>query len=145
MVSRNLGFQFLSSCVTVVSILPSLIGLQQSAALVANFDLECESDVLLAVVVGLVQLAIAFGLATEVDGFAGNEIFVGGFGRTVFAARENGMDDGERFIGCEGETSEEEPKLRPAVSHLFHHCTPAAARQVPVDDGAGGQAHGEKQ
>ena len=101
MVSRNFGIQFLSSCVTVVSILPSCTGFEQGAALVANFDLEFERDVLLAVVLGLIHFAIAFHLATEVYGFAGKIVFVGGFGRTVFAGREYGVDDGEGFVGRE--------------------------------------------
>ncbi len=70
MVSRNFGIQFLSSCVTVVSILPSCTGCEQCAVLVANFDLEFERDVLLAEILGLVHLAEAFDLATEVDGLA---------------------------------------------------------------------------
>ena len=79
-----------------------LDGLQESAALIANFNLIFERDVLLAIIVGLVGLAIAFHLATEVNGFAGDEVFVGGFGRSVFTAGKDRVDNGERLIGRDG-------------------------------------------
>jgi len=41
-------------------------------------------------------------LATEVNGFTGDEVFVGGFRRTVFTAGKDGVDDGELLIGRDG-------------------------------------------
>jgi hypothetical protein len=48
---------------------------------------------LFAEVLGFIDFVEAFHLATEVDGFAGEIVFVGSFRRTVFAGREYRVDD----------------------------------------------------